>query len=117
MNEILLIFFGYAGPLLVCGLFSSCERGLLSSCGVWASCCSGFFCRGVWAPGFSSSVGGARGLDRSGAWACGIFLDPGIEPVSSALAGRFFATEPTGKPRMKFYLKVFFCNIGTPLIF
>ena len=25
--------------------------------------------------------------------------DPGIEPVSSALAGRFFTTEPPGKPQ------------------
>ena len=26
---------------------------------------------------------------------------PGIEPVSAALAGRFFTTEPPGKPRNK----------------
>ena len=26
--------------------------------------------------------------------------DPGIEPTSSALAGRFFTTEPSGKPGM-----------------
>jgi len=112
-----LFIFGYAGSSLVCRLFSSCEWGLLSSCGMRASRCSGFSCHGVWALGFSSSVVGVRGLDCSGAWACGIFLDPGIEPVYSALAGRFFTTEPPGKPRMKFYLKVFFCNIGTPLIF
>ena len=28
----------------------------------------------------------------------GDFPDPGIEPESPALAGRFFTTEPTGKP-------------------
>ena len=28
----------------------------------------------------------------------GIFPDPGIEPVSSALTGRFFIAEPPGKP-------------------
>ena len=28
----------------------------------------------------------------------GDLLDPGIEPMSSALAGRFFTTEPAGKP-------------------
>ena len=28
----------------------------------------------------------------------GDFPDPGIEPVSPALAGRFFTTEPPGKP-------------------
>ena len=103
--------------MLVCRLFSSCEWGLLSSCGVRASRCSGFSCWGMWALGFSSSVVGVLGLDCRGAWACGIFLDPGIEPVSSALAGRFLTTEPPGKPRMKFYLKVFFCNVRTPLTF
>ena len=29
----------------------------------------------------------------------GHLLNPGIEPVSPALAGRFFTTEPPGKPR------------------
>ena len=29
----------------------------------------------------------------------GDLLDPGIEPVFPALAGRFFTTEPPGKPR------------------
>ena len=28
--------------------------------------------------------------------------DPGIEPASPALAGRFFTTEPPGKPHNKF---------------
>ena len=33
---------------------------------------------------------------------------PGIEPVSPALAGRFFTTEPRGKPpRWAFFLKFF----------
>ena len=27
--------------------------------------------------------------------------DPGIEPTSPALAGRFFTTEPLGKPRTR----------------
>ena len=31
--------------------------------------------------------------------ACGIFLDRGLKPVSSARAGRFFTTEPLGEPR------------------
>ena len=31
--------------------------------------------------------------------ACGIFLDRGLKPVSSAWAGRFFTTEPPGEPR------------------
>ena len=37
--------------------------------------------------------------------ACGIFLDPGIRPMSPALAGRFFTTESPGKPsNLKFLL-------------
>ena len=31
--------------------------------------------------------------------ACGIFPDQGSNPCLSALAGRFFATEPPGKPQ------------------
>ena len=31
--------------------------------------------------------------------ACGIFPEPGIEPVYLALAGRFFTTEPPRKPK------------------
>ena len=30
---------------------------------------------------------------------------PGIEPVSPALAGGFFATEPPGKPPLLLFLK------------
>ena len=30
--------------------------------------------------------------------------DPGVEPTSSALAGRFFTTEPPGKPIIRAYL-------------
>ena len=30
----------------------------------------------------------------------GDFPDPGIEPLSPALAGRFFTTEPPGKPKL-----------------
>ena len=53
---ILILFIcGCAGFLLLCGLFSSCrQQGLLSSCGVQASHCSGFsLCGapalGIWA--------------------------------------------------------------------
>ena len=35
--------------------------------------------------------------------ACGIFPDQGIEPVSPALAGGFFATEQPGKPPIFVY--------------
>ena len=47
-----LFIFGHAGSSLLCGLFSSCgKQGLLSSCGVWASHCSGFSCCAAWAHG------------------------------------------------------------------
>ena len=35
---------------------------------------------------------------------------PGIEPASAALAGRFFTTEPPGKPFVKYLLKAFKIN-------
>ena len=31
----------------------------------------------------------------------GDLLDPGIEPTSSALEGRFFTTKPPGKPKQE----------------
>ena len=37
-------------------------------------------------------------------------LDPGIEPASPALAGRFFTTEPPGKPSLALYSFVKFGN-------
>ena len=36
--------------------------------------------------------------------------DPGIEPASASLAGRFFTTEPPGKPFVKYLLKAFKIN-------
>ena len=39
-------------------------------------------------------------------------LEPGIKPVSPALAGIFFSTEPPGKPKTTFW-QVYFCwNLG-----
>ena len=49
------------------------------------------------------SVGGAPGLYGTGTWAS-LFCDmgdlcgSGMESISPALAGRFFTTEPLGKP-------------------
>ena len=51
----------------------------------------------------------------------GDLLDPGIEPASPASAGRFFTTEPTGKPqkreekhnKMKNGFTFFFCILST----
>ena len=90
-NFIYLFIFGCTGFSLLQRLFSSCrERGLLFSCYMRASHCSGFsFCR-VWAlghMGFSScsswalspdSIVVAQGLSSSVAY--GIFPDQGSNP-------------------------------------
>ena len=56
--------------------FSGCGKwGLLSSCGVQASCCGGFSCFGAQALGTWASVVVAHGL--SCPEACGTFLDQG----------------------------------------
>ena len=92
------MFFSYAGSSLLRGLFSSCGQwGLLSNCGGGgASHRCGF--SWVWA-----SVLAARGLSRCGAQAWLLqgmwdLLGSRIKPASPALAGRFFTTEPPGKP-------------------
>ena len=85
--------FGCAGSLLLRRPFSNCEeRELLSTCGAWASHCSGFSC-GAWAfrcGGFRSSKFGAYGLRspiRDRTW-CLLHWQG------------FFTTEPPGKPSL-----------------
>ena len=87
--------------------FSSCsEQGLLSCCNAWVSHCSGFSC-------FCARALGCAGFGRCGsqtlehrlsscrAQAQLLCSNPGrgIEPMSPALAGRFFTTEPSWKPQ------------------
>ena len=101
---IILVSFGCAGTLLLRSLFSSCSgQGLLSSCGEQASHCSGFSRCGAWALGHSSfSSCHTWGLNSCGTqvqllrgmWD---LHNPGIEPMSPALAGGFFITDPLGK--------------------
>ena len=98
---------GRSGSLLLCGLFSRC--------GAWASHCRAALSQGTGskAGSFSSD---AHGLSSCSCWAlkhrlksCGtrasLLRGPrdlpwsGIEPVSPALAGGFFTTEPPGKPQ------------------
>ena len=89
-------------------LFSFCsEQGLLFSCSVWASHCSGFSGCGVQALGHTgfSSCGSQAPEHRLNS--CGIQVSlpqglggvpgSGIESISPALAGRFFTIEPPGK--------------------
>ena len=53
--------------------FSSCrDRGLLSSCGVQASCLAGFSYYGAWALGTWASVVAACGLSSWDLWALGL---------------------------------------------
>ena len=103
-----LFIFGSAGSSLLHRLFSSCgEQGLHSSCSAWASHCS-VFCCGVkllGCVGFSTCVSWALEtmFNSCGAGAqllCSMWdlLGSGIKLVTPALAGRFFTTEPPGKP-------------------
>ena len=89
--------------------FSSCgNQGLLSSCHAFASPWGGFsYCR---APGSRHEVA----AQRLGSWGSRAKLlqgmwnlpGPGIKPVSPALAGGFFTTEPPGKPFIYLVLKI-----------
>ena len=72
---------------------SCCMQGFLSSCGAWASHCSGFSCcgahtLGTWAKDLRCrlSCPVVRNLPR-----------PWIKPMSTALAGTFFTAGPPGK--------------------
>ena len=116
--------FGCAGSLMLCGLRAGChERGLLSSCSAWASRCGGFSLCRAWAPGpvgFSSCSSQAleHRLNSCGVWAQlhhGMWDFPGAEtePVSPALAGRFFTTKP---PRMSHIYQTFSPYLLTQVI-
>ena len=106
----ILIVFDCAGSLLLCRLFSSCsKRRLLSSCSVLASHCGGFsYCRAR-ALGYVAFIScSSKALeDRLNSCGARVPLIPGmwdlpgsgIEPMSSALAGRFFTTESPGNPQ------------------
>ena len=110
--------FIYLFPVLglrCCRLFSSCgERGLLSSCNAWASPCSGFSCCGAqalkcvdsrcstWAQ-YLRLLGSRAQTQQLGCMGLVVPRHVGssqtrVEPVSPGMAGRFFTTEPSGKP-------------------
>ena len=75
--------------------FSDCkEWGLLFSCSMRASHCGGFSCCRAWALTHVGSVVVLHWL--SCPMACGNLPGPGIEPVLSALAGRFLTNGPPG---------------------
>ena len=90
--------------LCCCRLFcSGSNRGILSSWGAQTSHCSGFSRGRTWAVGcvdFSSCSSWAleHRLDSCSTCGMGDLLGSGIEHVSPVLVGRFFTTEPPGKP-------------------
>ena len=114
--DLLFIYFWLCWVFIAVQAFCSCDKqGLLSSCSVWASHCRSFSPYGVWALGASASVVVACGLGSCSSGDLGHRLSscgeqawllfglwdlprPGVEPMSPALAGRFFTIEPPGKP-------------------
>ena len=76
--------------------FSSCvEWGATVHCGVKVSHCGGFSCCGAQALEHMGSVSVMHGLSCPAA--CGILKRPGIQLMSSALAGGFSTAGPLGK--------------------
>ena len=115
-NFIYLFIFGCAGSSLLHGLVSNCgEWEPLSSCGVQASHCGGFFYWGARALGctdFSSC--GPQALEHRLnicsplSWLlCSMWHLTGseVEPVSPALPGRFFTIETLRKPHFVIFSK------------
>ena len=103
LNIILFLYLWLCWVFIAVWTFLSWRRGVLWRCYVQASLCCG---AGALGAGFSwdswplecwlSSCGlGARLLVRG-------ILGPGIKPLSPALAGEFFTTEPPGKPLLIF---------------
>ena len=58
----------------------------------------------VVASGFQSAGSVVMAHKLNCSMACGIFLDPGIKPVSAALAGAFLSTVPPGKSCRWYFL-------------
>ena len=113
-------FFSRAGSSLLHGLLPSCsEQGLLPSRVMQASHCSGL---SLWSTGSQhmASAAAAPGLQCTGltavahghsySEACGILLDQGSNLCLLYRAGRFFTTEPPGKPICLFLNQVVCCS-------
>ena len=107
------ICFGFVLFLAAPGLHWT-TRGF-SSCGEWEPLFAevhglllrSFSCCGAQAVGARASVAAQLGLSRCGAWAWlprGMWdlPEPGMEPTSPALAGRFLATGSPGRPYISF---------------
>ena len=83
------------------GFSLAAQNRSCSSCREWASQCSASFCCGAQALEQCGQQLWHAGLLLRGRWD---LLGPGIEPMSPALASRFFTTEPLGKPLLMFIL-------------
>ena len=119
-NKFIYLFLAVLGLCRCMRALSSWQRvGATLHCGARASHCGGFSCCGAWALGVWASVVAAHRLSSCGLRAlelrlscCGAWASllrgmwdlprPGLEPVSPALAGRFLATAPPGKPSFSF---------------
>ena len=111
-----IVIFGCAGSLLLLGLFSRYEkRGLLSSCGVRASHCSGFSCCRAqalghagfhscspWAPEHRLNSCGTRVKLLCSMWD---LSGSSIEPVSPALVVDSLPLSQQGQPISGYFLK------------
>ena len=79
-----------ASAVVAPGLWSTGSAGVVH--GLWSTG-SAVVAPGLWSTG---SAGVVHGFSRSVAY--GKPSRPGPEPMSAAVAGRFFTTEPPGKP-------------------
>ena len=105
-NPFYLFIFGCTGSFSYVWLSLVSARGLLSSCSGRTSPCCGF------------SWSWSAGSGHVGFSSCGVHAwllhdmwnlpGPGIELMSSALAGRFLSTEPPGKSHPKNPLRTFY---------
>ena len=120
-NKFIYLFLAVLGLCCCTGISLVVEsRGPLSSCDAWASHCNGFSCYGAQVLGFMSlsscdSKTLEHRLNSCSAPAqllCNMWdlSGSGIEPVSPALAGGFFTTEPPGKPPGVFFLSFGCCE-------
>ena len=108
--KIIYLFVAVLGLCSCVWAFTSFGKlGLLSSCGVPASHCSGCSCCWAQAPGHVGSVAGTHRLQSKGSVVVVHELScpgsmwnlprPGIELMSLALTGRFFTTGIPVKPK------------------
>ena len=82
--------------IAACRLSGCSEQGLLSSCGVWASHCSGFSCCRARAAALRVSSCSMQALLLHCMWD---LPGAGIRSVSPTLAGGFLTTGPPGKSK------------------